>query len=174
MVIIDCMETKQCIKCQSVKPLVSFYKNRNGKLNSCKECIGNYQRKNGGKYQKECKKKYGLGAGTIVRYGLKTALEVYDRAKRKCQKCEEENDLTIHHLDNNGRNNEEKGLPVNNNSKNLIVLCRRCHGSIHGKETMKTKRSYKEKECLECKKKFIPVINFQKFCKLCRKEKKCR
>jgi predicted HNH restriction endonuclease len=51
----------------------------------------------------------------------------------------EVNDLTIHHLDGKGRHNAERGLEVNNSSNNLIVLCRKCHGSIHGKERGKNK-----------------------------------
>ena len=88
-------------------------------------------------------KQYGLGAGTIWRYGFKLSLEVYERANRKCQKCGEVNDLTIHHLDGNGRNNAENGLSVNNEIDNLILICRRCHGSIHGKEHGKEYRKKK-------------------------------
>lgn len=81
-------------------------------------------------------KKYGLGYETIRRFGLKLALFVYDRANRKCEMCGNENNLTIHHKDNNGSNLVKIGLKhlVNNNTDNLIVLCRKCHGSIHGKQ----------------------------------------
>ena len=33
---------------------------------------------------------------------------------------------------------------MNNNINNLIVLCRRCHGSIHGKEGQGIKKTRKE------------------------------
>lgn len=88
-------------------------------------------------------KKYGLGAGTVWRYGFKLSLEVYEQANKRCQKCGDVNDLTIHHLDKNGRNNVENGLSPNNNISNLIIICRKCHGSIHGKEHGK---KYKESE----------------------------
>jgi len=80
-------------------------------------------------------KRYGISVKAIQLLGLKLALNVYDRAKRKCEKCSATNDLTIHHIDGNGRHNQEKKLKVNNNSDNLQVLCRKCHGSIHGKES---------------------------------------
>ncbi len=94
-----------------------------------KHCVG-YNRKR----FKQLKDAYGLGSGTIKRIGFRTALFVYDRAKRKCQICGEENYLTIHHIDHKGRNNQRRGLPQNNNIDNLIVICRSCHGKIHGKE----------------------------------------
>ena len=77
--------------------------------------------------------KYGLGVRTIERYGFKLALRIYDKYNHKCVKCGSKNDLTIHHLDNQGRNYENKGLKPNNTENNLILICRRCHGSIHGK-----------------------------------------
>jgi hypothetical protein len=75
-----------------------------------------------------------LSLSTIRRYGLETALFVYDRANRKCETCGVDKDLTLHHIDHNGRNNLNKGLPQNNDKDNLIVLCRRCHGGLHGRE----------------------------------------
>lgn len=84
-------------------------------------------------YLENCAKKYNLGTGTIKRYGLNLALFIYTRDNRKCKKCGTINDLTIHHLDGKGRHNEEKKLEVNNNPSNLIILCRKCHGSIHSK-----------------------------------------
>jgi hypothetical protein len=86
------------------------------------------------------KKTYGIGRRTITTYGLRLALEVYDRSERKCEVCGSEYDLTIHHLDGNGRHNAEKGLPMNNDKNNLAVLCRRCHGSLHSREYWKNKK----------------------------------
>lgn len=91
------------------------------------------------KRDKNFKDRYGIGRRTISIYGLKLALEVYDRAKRKCELCGNENDLTIHHKDNKGRHYNEKKLPMNNRSKNLQILCRKCHGSIHGKHNQFSK-----------------------------------
>jgi 5-methylcytosine-specific restriction endonuclease McrA len=93
-----------------------------------------YMKKYNPEYHKKIKDKYGLGMGTVKKYGFKKALFVYDKFGRKCVQCGEENDLTIHHLDHKGRNFVNKGLKPNNNTNNLIILCRRCHGSLHGKE----------------------------------------
>jgi len=86
------------------------------------------------KSRKNIKDRYGLGAGTVARYGFKLALEIYDRFNRECAFCGDKYDLTIHHLDGIGRNYENMGFKANNNKNNLILICRRCHGSIHGKE----------------------------------------
>ena len=148
---------KQCSKCGVSKSLDDFSRSKQtlcGKSSWCKKCqvvinrrYKEYYKEYYKKYGKQQNKKnydkrrqYGISVRAITYLGLKLALEVYDRAKRKCEKCKEENDLTIHHKDGKGRHNQEKGLGVNNNSDNLIVLCRRCHGSIHGKESQKNKR----------------------------------
>jgi len=79
-------------------------------------------------------KNFGLSRKTISRNGFKTAIEVYDKFNRKCSVCGNENDLTIHHIDGKGRNYVDKGLKANNSIDNLILICRKCHGSIHSKE----------------------------------------
>lgn len=124
---------KKCIKCTKIKDISLFYHNSkmaDGKLNTCKDCFLEYKAKK----SIFAKEKYGIGLRTINSLGLKLALMVYDRSGRKCEECFSENDLTIHHKDGNGRHNEEKGLFVNNDFNNLQVLCRKCHGSIHGKQ----------------------------------------
>ena len=120
---------KLCPWCKERKPDKDFYSDNRvetGLQSHCKKC------------QKKCQRekcnKYGIGLGTLGRYGLKIGLAIYDKFERKCLECNSENDLTIHHLDGNGRNNAERKLPVNNELDNLILICRRCHGSIHGKE----------------------------------------
>lgn len=142
---------KKCKKCGELKPLVAFTKQKRCLLgvhsvcNKCRAIINrkytdyykNYKRKPSLKrkyFYQIYKEKYGIGERTIRTYGLKLALEIYDNADRKCKECGSEYDLTIHHIDGNGRHNQEKGLPMNNDINNLIVLCRKCHGSIHGKE----------------------------------------
>lgn len=75
---------------------------------------------------------------SILRHGL-NALLVYQKYNGKCVYCKQDWDLTIHHIDNKGRNNIEMGLKPNNNINNLIVLCRKCHGKIHGKQSDKSK-----------------------------------
>lgn len=147
---------KQCSKCKNTKDS-SLFTMRKGEPDSwCKLCNAESSRKSNAKNPerakeymlknremiklsntkrfKEIKEKYGIGARAVKTYGLKLALEIYDRAGRKCEKCGEKNDLTIHHKDRKGRNNENKGLKMNNRKSNLMILCRKCHGSIHGKQ----------------------------------------
>jgi 5-methylcytosine-specific restriction endonuclease McrA len=101
-------------------------------------------------YAKEKKKyqKYGLGIATIKLYGFKLALEIYESFKRKCSQCGEINDLTIHHLDNKGTNFSNLGLKklMNNDIKNLVLLCRSCHGRIHAYQ--KWENYYRKKKIL--------------------------
>lgn len=138
---------KRCPKCKIIKEDNCFSPDRrvpSGLQSQCRECWNLYQKSRfGAEYQrkriKEKKDKYGLGAGTIGRYGFKLALYIYEKFDRKCVRCGSMNDLTLHHLDGKGRNNAEKGLPVNNKIDNLILICRKCHGSIHGKEHGKNK-----------------------------------
>lgn len=44
--------------------------------------------------------------------------EIKLRDKNTCQKCGKMNDLDVHHID---------GDRLNNNPKNLITLCKKCH-----------------------------------------------
>ena len=92
------------------------------------------------KYRAKVLDKYGISVSTITFYGLELALFVYDRADRRCQKCGDKKNLTIHHLDHKGRNYENQGLEPNNDTDNLIVLCCKCHGSIHGKQGGRPKK----------------------------------
>lgn len=148
---------KKCTKCGEFKPLSCFNKDRSksdGLNYYCTQCrVKNNKkykkyfdqyRKNNKESQKEyrngLKKKYGIGLRTVNTYGLKLALLVYDRAGRKCEECGEINDLTIHHKDGNGRHNQEKGLPMNNEPDNLQVLCRSCHGRLHSREYWQSKK----------------------------------
>src|SRR3990172_4380554 len=154
---------KKCTKCQEEKPFSNFSYNKRGKdkLTSwCKKCkvewnknsvnYHQYQKKNREKIYKKKKQRrieirtqYGLGAVTISRYGFKIALFVYDKADRKCEQCGDENDLTIHHLNGEGRHYQEKGGKPDNDIKNLVVWCRSCHGSFHGKQGKGIKKSKK-------------------------------
>ena len=136
---------KQCKECGKIKPLSNFYKGvteKDGLKHKCKVCYlkqtaqwrekhPSYMKKYALRNRKITKKVYGISVKTIERLGLKTVLFVYDRANRKCEKCGTEYDLTIHHKDRKGRNNQDMKLPVNNNLENLQVLCRSCHGRIH-------------------------------------------
>ena len=128
---------KKCKKCGVSKPPEDYYQQYGYLRPYCKKC---WKIINSGKSLKWLHKQkdvYGLSMRAIQMYGLKTALLVYDRAKRKCEQCGSEYDLTTHHKDGNGRNNFNKGLPMNNNPENLIVLCRSCHGRLHAIEQWK-------------------------------------
>jgi 5-methylcytosine-specific restriction endonuclease McrA len=81
--------------------------------------------------EEAAKKRYGLSLRTIQRLGLKVALKVYDRDKRRCKICGNENNLVVHHKDFNGRNNLNNGKKPNNSLSNLVVLCTSCHGKLH-------------------------------------------
>lgn len=156
---------QKCITCGVLIPLTEFYKSKklkDGYRNECIDCwkknskkwyrnnskrakeVNKKWQKENPEWQKnqrkEIKNKYGLGAGTIARYGFKLAVKIYDKYDRKCVECGEENDLTLHHLDGKGRNYENKGLKPNNSEDNLILICRRCHGSIHGKDSWKNRK----------------------------------
>lgn len=97
-----------------------------------KDTIKKYKDAYGKQYQKKAKDKYGLSIGTLYNYGFKTCLDVYERADRKCGKCGSVNNLTIHHKDSRGLYNYKKdNIPMNNNLKNLQVLCRSCHCRLH-------------------------------------------
>ena len=78
----------------------------------------------------------GGGAGVhpeiLKRFG-RNPKEIFDRDNYQCQECGNKDDLTIHHIDRNGRNSKNP----NNDIDNLITLCRSCHSRIHGKEKMK-------------------------------------
>jgi hypothetical protein len=130
---------KICSKCLLIKDLSEFYKNKKyGYYSMCKKCFYNLYCKS---KRKEIKENYGLGCGTVNRYGFKLSLEIYEKFERKCKECGSENDLTIHHLDHKGRNYWEKGLERNDSKENLVLLCRACHGRLHSIERWKERRS---------------------------------
>jgi len=91
------------------------------------------------KERKEARQRYGISLMTIQEYGLKLALEIYDRAGRKCEICGNINNLLIHHKNNKGTNYRKRGLKPNNTSKNLQVLCWHCHGRLHALKRWKKK-----------------------------------
>lgn len=151
---------KKCKGCNIIKPSENFFKNKemaDGRLSYCKACCkkryksSEEQKEKAVAYNKkrrfEVRDKYGLGAGTVSRYGFRTALDVYNKCGRKCVECNSKLDLTIHHKDHNGRNNYEKSLEMNNNIDNLVLLCRSCHGRLHAKKYWQEKaKSDKERK----------------------------
>ena len=62
-----------------------------------------------------------------------------------CALCKSRDDLTVHHKDHRGHNVPEKQR--NNRRSNLEVICRKCHGKLHG---MVEGWSRKHAACLDC------------------------
>ncbi len=129
---------KMCKSCKS-KRNAEWNKNH---PESVKKSNKKYRSSHENKYKysfyKNKYSKYGIGMRSISRLGLKLTLEIYDRYNRKCVGCQSESNLTIHHKDGKGRNYTELGLKPNNSIDNLVLLCRKCHGSIHGKQGGRT------------------------------------
>lgn len=50
---------------------------------------------------------------------------ILKRDKKKCVLCDRKENIIVHHIDKNIKNNL---------SNNLITLCRKCHTKIHNKE----------------------------------------
>jgi 5-methylcytosine-specific restriction endonuclease McrA len=139
---------KTCFKCNESKPLLEYRPDKNNKdglKGKCKQCIREYNRLYDKKYsafynytrlklrRKEIKEKYGFGAGSLGRFGLKKLLDIYTKYDGCCDLCKTDKNLTIHHIDGKGRHWQEKGNKMNNELPNLQLLCRRCHGSIEGR-----------------------------------------
>ncbi len=57
---------------------------------------------------------------------------IIERDKYKCQKCDSEENLIVHHFDADDKNNQ---------FGNLLTLCSSCHLSLHRPDGMKVKRS---------------------------------
>lgn len=123
---------KQCWNCKKTKLISDFGLNRGRPMGICKLCARARYASSKNTWIEKASKKYNLGIGTLQRYGVKFAVSIYERAGRKCEFCSDNKDLTIHHLDRIGRNIVDTGGKANNDPENLIVLCRRCHGTIHG------------------------------------------
>jgi hypothetical protein len=70
-----------------------------------------------------------------------------------CKECGSKTDLTIHHIDGRGwaRKSKKAGLIPNNELSNLVILCRRCHGSLEGKYGAEN-RIYSLKKSFVCRK----------------------
>jgi len=142
-------KTKVCKSCGVEKELSYFHKNHKshlGCLNECSTCFNERRRperrKGLGGYDLEraelsrTAKKIGIGSGTLLRIPPEKAILVYFFSKFRCSICGTKEDLTVHHLDHKGRNKLDKGEPQNNRLDNLVVLCRKCHGTLHKKSIL--------------------------------------
>lgn len=93
--------------------------------------------------------------------------EVFKRDNYQCLICGTNEDLTIDHIDGNGRNSKHP----NNELSNLQTLCRRCHGR---KDSGRGRRAiFIERECMQCQKKFVLNQSWLKFHKGLYCSKKC-
>ena len=57
---------------------------------------------------------------------------VLKRDKNRCRMCGAKKGLCVHHIDGNGSQVPKKKR--NNNTENLVVLCRSCHLKVHRNE----------------------------------------
>lgn len=81
------------------------------------------------------KKLYGIGAGSLSRYGIKRWLFLKEKYNGKCADCYTENDLCIFNINGKGRYFKNRtGEKIDNRLDNLKFLCRRCVGKISGKK----------------------------------------
>lgn len=84
---------------------------------------------------------------------------IYKIKPRECEICKTKELIEVHHMDCN---------PLNNNIKNLMVLCFKHHKEIHGQVVGECKKRKYTKKCKKCKKKFHPFYRDQKYCsKIC-------
>lgn len=65
----------------------------------------------------------------LARFGRDPKM-VFERDGWKCLICGSVDDLTVDHIDGNGRHS----ATPNNDMGNLRTLCRKCHGSVDGKK----------------------------------------
>lgn len=141
---------KECRKCQKIKKDDDFNacsSSKDGLAGWCKQCKKNWTNANPEKikaikkrqYEKLIERfsKFGLGVGTVKRYGFELSEKIYNKFNRKCVNCDSAEDLTFHHIDHKGRNYTNAGLDPNNNEDNLILICRSCHGKLHGRPNKK-------------------------------------
>lgn len=64
----------------------------------------------------------------LARFGRDPKI-IFERDNWQCLICGSKENLTIDHIDGNGRHSKKP----NNDINNLRTLCRKCHGRIDGK-----------------------------------------
>ncbi len=137
--------TRKCRYCKEEKQLKDFYRNRTSYDRICKKCKCVRYRvkywKNPDKFREKCK---------LDRKNNKKQHKIYDQRNHNknkfggnrfntlkrdnyhCQKCDigGEDDLLVHHIDRNKKNNK---------SFNLLTVCLPCHAKIHNNYRKRTK-----------------------------------
>jgi len=73
----------------------------------------------------------------LKRFGRNPQI-IYKRDKYKCVICGSKKNLTIDHIDGNGRRSKKP----NNDIDNLRTLCRSCHGREDGKRGAVNRKIY--------------------------------
>lgn len=79
------------------------------------------------------KNRFGVSPNTVYRNGG-PAVVIKLLKNAVCSDCNTTENIVIHHKDNHGRHNLNKGLNANNNITNLEILCRSCHTAQHQRE----------------------------------------
>ncbi|MEI6596000.1 MAG: HNH endonuclease [Bacteroidota bacterium] len=143
------MEEKECFHCKIIKPLADFYNRRGYYSRCCKKCDcarATNSRKIkcsiDPEYRENLKlKTYAIRKRLRIEYGQCTQFEryggknnvltLYKRDKKTCQNCGATEKIVIHHIDGKGRHSIKKGVPINNDINNLIILCPTCHRWAH-------------------------------------------
>lgn len=77
---------------------------------------------------KECKELQINATGKLNLGWERVRSKIIERDDNKCVKCGDIKDLQVHHIDKNNRNN---------NSDNLITLCKKCHYLEHKEDPYK-------------------------------------
>ena len=97
----------------------------------------------------------------LCRFGRDPKI-IFERDIWRCLICKSNNDLTIDHIDGNGRHSKKP----NNNINNLRTLCRKCHGRVDGKRGRGGKHNWNTRPG------YKPEISRYKNCLIC--GKRCR
>lgn len=88
------------------------------------------------KYSRELWHKMKEIRGYDGSFKIRNGIEVLKKMD-KCEICGTKETLQVHHKDNQGRHNLNKGLKPNNKINNLQILCRVCHATLHARSRPK-------------------------------------
>lgn len=91
----------------------------------------------------------GIHTTILKRFGRDPKI-IFDRDGWKCLICGKKEDLTINHIDGQGRNSK---IP-NNDLNNLETLCRSCHSRKDRLRTSSNAKPVQMQKCRYCEKEF--------------------
>jgi len=93
------------------------------------------------KWYEDYKEKHGISIAKIFseqnRFGG-NRLKAVERDNYTCQICNSKKLICVHHIDKTGRSVDDNH---NNDLKNLITLCRKCHMNVHREDLQNGKRT---------------------------------